>query len=484
MKLENFDDEEEVLLSSSKKKRLVLDSDEEENVDMNEEENEEGVWDAEEQEEDSKEVAERREKEKKEKIARRKELKEIAKRNLQLQQQTQLLASVDIPKKIPKKTDSFAFAQKLVERLTNVNAGRFVPDGQENVKSSSVCLTADVECGVNVEPEDSDELIVVAEVPDMKIEPPKPKIDFSKMDELDLIMNEGHLEKVGDLVVDRTKVLVNQLPAFKGIDLWDPVVQIEFVSQKKTESNEEFKIEDDDIINEEDDVVEEKESEDDLVFEDEEEQESNNNEEKSNESDFDLAFSDESSENQQQKIGQIISSVVKKSQNDYLSQNTQLSQQHVLDILKTPLKTPLKRKEEISDEKMKNPVMRKLSYEKVEEKKNEEEMNVEIIKEKKKDDFESQLSIHKNIEIIEEKNNDLSQSLSMPNESIHSSQSSPVAKDVNKDVSNSKFEEITNNNNNNFETQAMSQMMEKTPVLSYVEKSSQLGKLFLLFLLL
>jgi hypothetical protein len=193
-----------------------------------------------------------------EKKRAKREKKSLARTNQQLMIQSQLLGgNVDVPKKQPKKLDEFEFAQRLVGRLQHV-VGRFVPDSQsaktESVKEANrLYLTADVEASgsvarVPLEEDDEDELVVVAEEAQIKLEKPKPKISF-RNDDIDSIFNAND-EKVGALSFDSTRVWVSQLPTFCGVNLWDLSVKLVprsgVVAKEESSSDDEYQ--DDELV--------------------------------------------------------------------------------------------------------------------------------------------------------------------------------------------------------------------------------------------
>ena len=416
-----FDDEEEAVPDSGKKKVFVLDSEEEVY--------EEDVFDAENYEneptpQEKQKMDEERKKKLEEKKQRKRELKENAKRNQQLQLQTQLLGSVEIPKKVPKKVDVFSFAQKLVDRLQNVNSGRFVPEITN--EKSTVFLTADVECGVNVDrhgEDDDDELIVVAEEPKLQLKRPGPRYVFGSVDDLDMIMNEANEEKIGDIVIDRTKVWVAQLPAFFGVDLWSEDVTITYVTreeekvdQKKEESDEDFRLGggEGEEYDEEEEGDDEEEAEEDEEDKEEEEEEDHLNiatqdmKKKAqfyedDLDDFELDFSEEKDE--QQNIGQMITDVVKS------QKETQVSQKSVIEILQTPRKKKFKEDDDVilvdspkMDEEMDKEIEK--SEQDVDSPKMDEEMDEEIEK--------SEQNVEKKDEEKEEKEEGKEKELEIP----------------------------------------------------------------------
>jgi hypothetical protein len=251
---------------------LVVDSEDDENDDEEalpaEPEN------AEEQNVTPEEAEEARKKRKQERKEARRQKRELAKLNQQLMIETALMATRDVPKKVPKKIDCFEFAQKLKGRLQEV-VGRFVPfEGTGDGKVTF--LTADTEAGAaeaarrklfgGDASDNEDELLVVAEEPPLKIEPPKKvmgRIDVSNLD--GIFGGDLDLRSVQDLPYDPTRVWVAQLPAFQGIDLWDPEVTIAYVagevvgSKKDNEDDEDM--DDDDYIDPVDENLEDNDSE-------------------------------------------------------------------------------------------------------------------------------------------------------------------------------------------------------------------------------
>jgi hypothetical protein len=339
----------------------------------------------------------------KERKRAKREKREMARTNQQLMIQSALLgANSEIPKKVPKKMDEFAFAQRLKGRLQNV-VGRFAPESVSTMETGGggkaarrVFLTADLEVDADAERVrlEEDELLVVADEPAMVLEPPKPKPVFRNT--LDAIFG-GQNEAVGAIDFDSTRVWVSQLPAFRGIDLWNPrVTLVPRTEAAKEESSSDGDYQDDELedvdIEDEDDgdlpegsaanssqkAAEEEDQKDGEEEEEEEEKalvnpfDEDGDRDDDDYEDAELKFSDEEPRDprhrfpglsletgesleasfptsssapmgslaEEQAIGLVLNKALQSQSSQYKSQSSQLKsqQQHVVDILSTPKK--------------------------------------------------------------------------------------------------------------------------------------------------
>ncbi len=150
--------------------------------------------------------------------------------------QSALLAdNAKIPRKTAKKLDVTAFAHKLKQRLMGVR-GRFAPDSA----AGTAVLTADAEAGVapgTMRELDDGDLVVVAEEPPLVIEQPKAPAAHGQHT-LEGIFSNRPLTHVGELTRDETAVWVAQLPAFAGLNLWDPALSVTVPQQQQQQQRE------------------------------------------------------------------------------------------------------------------------------------------------------------------------------------------------------------------------------------------------------